>query len=316
MSNQEDQVHHDHILIVADDGELRRTLSDLLISVGEYQTSEAVNFEDALDQLLVSNFSLALVEVQLPDLSGIDLLTAVGILCPHVPVILIDSALSAKSAVAAFRLGAVDYLSKPINLDFILMRIDRELKMAHRPYAAAPPETAAQKHYTPEDRERRLDPSMRPAALILRRAQFKQITAQLEALSRHVRAKFVGLMDADKNMIGAAGTLEEYDLMLLKKALSFDHSANTSLLSVLGETSFHSTRFEGEHYSVYIIEFSEPHAVSLVVMCPVDVKPGIAWHYSKRTAVVIDKIIKSVRARGKVTAIQPEGQAEDPELAE
>ncbi|MBN1681637.1 MAG: response regulator [Anaerolineae bacterium] len=287
--------HRDTILIVARDQPLREVLSDLLKDAGGYQTSLATNFEDALDQILLFDFTAAIIEVRLSGLSGIDLLTAVGVLCPHMSVILIDDDLSAKSAVAAFRLGAADYLSKPINLDFLLMRIDREIRLTHPP--PPPPPTGLQKHYTPRDRERRLNPMLRPAALILKRAHFEQISDQLTALHQHVRANFVGLVDVEENLIGAVGTLEDCDLMLLKTALTFDHSAAKSLLNVLGETSFHSTRFEGEHCSVYVTEFGHPNTVTLVIICSVDVKAGIAWHYSRRTVVAIDKIIKSAQAR-------------------
>jgi hypothetical protein len=95
-------------------------------------------------------------------------------------------------------------------------------------------------------------------------------------------------------MVGAAGTLDDYDLGLLTQGLSIDHSAQRSLASILDETKFHSTYFEGEHNGVYIIEFGSPYTVSLAVICGADVKPGMVWLYSKRTAAIIDDILKSI----------------------
>jgi DNA-binding NtrC family response regulator len=118
-------------LIVTEDSTTSESLVSTLETAGGYRVSMASNFQEALDLMLAHKYALALVDVKLPDLSGIDLLTAAGVLRSDIPVILIDDALSAKSAVAAFRMGAIDYLSKR-SLEFVLMRIDRELLIRRR----------------------------------------------------------------------------------------------------------------------------------------------------------------------------------------
>ncbi len=292
MTDQE-QIKRDRILVVAKDEELRDDLIDTLENAGGYLTGQAGSFEEALSELLLSDFALIVTETELPDLSGMDLLAVIGGLRPGVSVMMIDDDLSAKSAVSAFRLGAVDYLYKPVNLEFILMQIEREIEAKRAEKAPPPPEQP--KRTSSRDRERRLNPGTRAAALVLGRPQFKRITMELNRLRAHVRANFVGLVDVDGNMVGAAGTLEDYDLMLLTKALAIDHDATKSLATILDENRFHSTYFEGEHSGVYIIEFGRPYRVSLAVICPVDVKPGMVWLYSKRTAAVIDEILQTVQ---------------------
>src|SRR5690606_17546520 len=89
------------------------------------------SFEDALPEILLTEFDLIVTEAELPDLSGMDLLAVVGGLRPKARVIVIDDDLSAKSAVAVYRLGAVDYLYKPLNMSFVLMQIERQLEAAH-----------------------------------------------------------------------------------------------------------------------------------------------------------------------------------------
>jgi DNA-binding response OmpR family regulator len=289
-----EQIKQDTILIVSKDDEICARLIDLFENGGGYRTYRSVSFEEGLASILIQPFALVIIQIQLPDLSGIDLLAAVNTLCPHLPAILIDDNLSAKSAVAAFRLGAIDYLSKPINYDFLLMRVDWELKFAKSHRAPMPEPMVARRDYSPQERERRLNPETRSVGLMLKRSQFLTIAAELQALQTHTQAKFVGLVDADENMIGAAGTLVDWDLMLFRKALTIDHEASQKLLGVLGETSFHSTYFEGRSNSVYVTQFSQPHQVSLIVICPVDIKPGVAWFYSKQAAKSIDEILKSV----------------------
>jgi hypothetical protein len=223
------------------------------------------------------------------------LLAVVGGLRPNARVIVIDDDLSAKSAVAVFRLGAVDYLYKPLNMTFVLMQIERQLeqKRDERARPAEQPEEPRSRDSS-RDRAKRLDPRTRPAALVLSRQQFKRINMELNRLLSHVKASFVGLVDSEGNMVGAAGTLDDYDLQLLTKALSIDHTAQRSLASILDEAKFHSTYFEGANNGVYIIEFGSPYIVSLAVICSADVKPGMAWLYSKRTAAMIDEILKAI----------------------
>lgn len=113
-------------------------------------------------------------------------------------------------------------------------------------------------------------------------------------LLNHVKASFVGLIDVEGNMVGAAGTLDEFDLQVLTQALSIDHNAQKSLASLLDETKFHSTYFEGDQSGVYIIEFGGEYTVSLAVICSDQVKPGMVWLYSKRTAGIIQEILNKI----------------------
>lgn len=288
------QRRQERILIVAKDEELRVQLSDTLESVGGYTVNQAGSFEDALTEILLTDFDLIVTEAELPDLSGMDLLAVVGGLRPKARVIVIDDDLSAKSAVAVYRLGAVDYLYKPLNMTFVVMQIERHLEARRVDNRGAQPADLGKAAKETADRAKRLDPRTRPAALVLGRSQFKRINWELSRLLGHVKARFVGLVDGEGNMVGAAGTLEDYDLQLLTQALSIDHSAQRSLANILEEAKFHSTYFEGVNNGVYIIEFGSPYVVSLAVICSTDVKPGMVWLYSKRTANVIDEILKTI----------------------
>ncbi|MBZ0280890.1 MAG: response regulator [Anaerolineae bacterium] len=287
----------ERILIVAKDEQLRTTLTDTLESVGGYTVNQASTFEGALTEILLTDFDLIVTEAELPDLSGMDLLAVVGGLRPKSRVIVIDDDLSAKSAVAVYRLGAVDYLYKPLNMTFVLMQIERQLEVRRSDEMRASQAPTVEAPRVPEavvDRAKRLDPRTRPAALVLSRQQFKRIQWELTSLLGHVKASFVGLIDTDGNMVGAAGKLEDYDLQLLTRALSIDHSAQRSLATMLEETKFHSSYFEGQNNGVYIIEFGSPYTVTLAVICNADVKPGMVWLYSKRAANRVDEIFKAI----------------------
>ncbi|MBN1287811.1 MAG: response regulator [Anaerolineae bacterium] len=283
----------DRILLVGQDEELRRTVSEVLEGTGRYLTVEASTFEDALSEILMDSFSLVVTETELPDLSGMDLLAVVSGLRAGTPVMLIDDDLSAKSAVASIRLGACDYLYKPINLEFLVMQIERQIDLYHHSKSAPLPEEAKSTPKAPRDREKRLNRATRGAALVLGREQFKAVNQELARLLGHIRAHFVGLIDADGNLVGAAGTLDRYDLVLLTQALSIDPGATSTLASILHEEKFHSTYLEGDQSGVYIIEIREPYLLSLAVICPTDVKAGMVWLYSKRTAENIARVLQT-----------------------
>lgn len=288
------------ILIVAKDEDLRESLADTLESAGGYLVTQAGTFEDALSEILLHEFSLVLTEAELPDLSGMDLLAVVNGLSPNVEVMIIDDDLSAKSAMAAFRLGAVDYFSKPINMEFILMQIQQRLDLPARAEVDKDAKPAAPR--PARDREAYLNPRMRAAALMLRRDQFEKINVELNRLRTQVKANFVGLVDAGGNMVGATGALENTDLILLKQALTIDHDSTRSLASILDEQHFTSSYFEGENSGVYIVEFGHPYLVSLVVICEATVKPGMVWLYGKRTSATIGEILSSLES-GRTTTV-------------
>lgn len=286
----------EHMLVVASDEQLSKDVRDTLHDAGGYHVTTATTFEDALSEILLTDFDLIITQAELPDLSGMDLLAVIGGLRPNAHVIIIDDDLSPKSALAVYRLGAVDYLYQPLNLSFLLMQIERHLEVIRQRRLAGVQQngTKDSKNSTLESRARRLDPTTRSAALVLEREQFDNINIELRRLLNHVKASFVGLVDAEGNMVGAAGTLEAYDLQLLSSALNIDHDKQESLAKILEENKFHSTYFEGEKSGVYIIEFGAPYIVSLAVICESDVKPGMVWLYSKRAANIIDGILQSI----------------------
>ena len=275
----------------------------MLESTGDYLTVLANTFEDALSEILLAEFSLIVAETELNDrLSGMDLLAVIGGLRPGTAVMMIDDDLSAKSAVAAIRLGACDYLHKPINMHFLMMQIERQVnlrRVVHHTKRDDKKNVGRKEPIAPRDRERLLDPATRPTALLIRREQFTLINQELQRLLGHIKADFVGLVDSDGNLVGAAGTIEEYDLVLLTRALSIDHNATSTLASILDENQFHSTYLEGEHNGVYIVEIEKPYLLSLAVICSAEVKPGMVWLYTKRTAEAISSLLRAMPQRSQ-----------------
>ena len=110
------------ILIVEDETVIRSAVRRLLERKG-YRVEEAESVEEAL-KLNLQNYNLILSDVKLPGVPGTEIIKQAG----SVPVLIMTSYASVRSAVDAIKLGAVDYIAKPFDHDELLILIERTLK--------------------------------------------------------------------------------------------------------------------------------------------------------------------------------------------
>lgn len=98
-----------------------------------YDVSEASNGKDSLRKIRAEVFDIILTDLRLPDTTGLDLLKEIkeSENNKNVPIILMTSFGDIKSAVKAIKLGAYEYVTKPVNPDEILMNIQGALKRSH-----------------------------------------------------------------------------------------------------------------------------------------------------------------------------------------
>ncbi|MEZ0343230.1 MAG: sigma-54 dependent transcriptional regulator [Caldimicrobium sp.] len=115
------------ILIVDDEILLRKALEGVLTSQG-YSVKSCETGEKALTLIEREFFDLALVDVKLPDLNGLELLKEIKKISPETGVIIITAYAEVKSAVQAIKDGAFDYLSKPFQEEELLITIEKFLK--------------------------------------------------------------------------------------------------------------------------------------------------------------------------------------------
>lgn len=104
------------ILLVDDDPGIRLTLGMLLRKDG-YRIEEASGIDDAIFKLKAAQFDLALVDIMLAGDSGIDLLHQIKEISPATQVVIITGFPEVESAAAALRLGAFDYITKPVRYE-------------------------------------------------------------------------------------------------------------------------------------------------------------------------------------------------------
>jgi len=110
------------ILVVDDETEIREGLEMLLASEG-YGVSSAGTGASGLAKLEEHPFDLLLLDVSLPDRNGIDLLREIRLRDPQLSVVLITAYGSIDMARAAFKSGAMDYITKPWSNDELLAQV-------------------------------------------------------------------------------------------------------------------------------------------------------------------------------------------------
>src|SRR5579863_10402439 len=110
------------ILVVDDESEIREGL-ELLLKTEGYQVSSAETAQSGLTRLEERPYDLMLLDVSLPDKNGIDMLKEIHRQDPQMPIVMITAYGSIEMARAAFKSGAMDYITKPWSNDELLAQV-------------------------------------------------------------------------------------------------------------------------------------------------------------------------------------------------
>lgn len=112
-----------HIMIVDDDIHINQMLEEVLTSAG-YKVTHAYSGTEALLLLPSTKPDLILLDLMLPGLSGEEIIEEIS----HIPVIVISAKIDTKNKIALLLNGAVDYVTKPFDVDELLARIVAQLR--------------------------------------------------------------------------------------------------------------------------------------------------------------------------------------------
>jgi DNA-binding NtrC family response regulator len=113
------------ILLVEDDPLLREELQRGLTEIGGYSVEAASNGLEAIQKIEVDVFDLVLTDVKMPGMDGFELLRIIKSTRPEAGVILITGYGSIETAVEAMKIGADDYITKPVNFRDLLLHISK-----------------------------------------------------------------------------------------------------------------------------------------------------------------------------------------------
>jgi len=115
-------------ILVADDEESIRWVLSKALSKQGYQVDLANNGQQALEMVRQKRYDLAVFDIKMPGVNGLDLLSRVQEECPAMLVVIMTAESSMKNAVEAMKRGAYDYITKPFDLD----TLDAIILKAHK----------------------------------------------------------------------------------------------------------------------------------------------------------------------------------------
>ncbi len=110
------------ILIIDDEKAIRKTLSEILSFEG-YKIDEAGDGEEGLKRFSEKSYDLVLCDIKMPKLDGIEFLEKAKVINADVPIIMISGHGNIDTAVEAVKKGAFDYISKPPDLNRLLITL-------------------------------------------------------------------------------------------------------------------------------------------------------------------------------------------------
>ncbi len=114
------------ILIIDDEKSIRKTLTEILSYEG-YKIDEAGDGEEGLKKFSEKTYDVVLCDIKMPKLDGIEFLDKSKLINPDVPVIMISGHGNVETAVEAVKKGAFDYISKPPDLNRLLITLRNAL---------------------------------------------------------------------------------------------------------------------------------------------------------------------------------------------
>ena len=114
------------ILIIDDEKAIRKTLAEILSYEG-YKIEEATDGEDGLKKFSSTTFDLVLCDVKMPKMDGLEFLEKAREINPDVPIVVISGHGNIETAVEAVKKGAFDYISKPPDLNRLLITLRNAL---------------------------------------------------------------------------------------------------------------------------------------------------------------------------------------------
>ncbi|WP_236974421.1 sigma-54-dependent transcriptional regulator [Membranihabitans maritimus] len=117
------------VLIVDDESAIRRTLKDIL-SFEKFEVDEAKDGMDCLAKIKKKQYDVVLMDIKMPNVDGMEALERLQEIKPDLPVIMISGHANIDNAVEAVKKGAFDFISKPPDLNRLLITVRNALDKA------------------------------------------------------------------------------------------------------------------------------------------------------------------------------------------
>lgn len=116
-----------NILLIEDDTALNKAIS-VYFKKENFQVDSFFCGHDMIDALEKKNFDIIILDINLPDLSGFDLIKQIKLINSNIPVIILSACDLDSDILHGFNLGAEDYVTKPFNIEILHKKINVILK--------------------------------------------------------------------------------------------------------------------------------------------------------------------------------------------
>ena len=119
---------HAKILVVDDDENIRNTMKAILEDEG-YIVDLAATGSEAIQKTKKTAYNVALLDIRLPDMEGVELLKLIKDTVPPIRKIMVTGYPSMQNAIAALNKSADAYLVKPIDIENLLSTVEEQLRI-------------------------------------------------------------------------------------------------------------------------------------------------------------------------------------------
>ena len=119
---------HARILVVDDDETIRNTIKAILEDEG-YLVDSAATGSEAVQKTKKTAYNVALLDIRLPDMEGVELLKLIKDTVPRTRKIMVTGYPSMQNAIAALNKNADAYLVKPVNIEKLLNTVKEQLQL-------------------------------------------------------------------------------------------------------------------------------------------------------------------------------------------
>ena len=119
------------ILLVEDEENLQESLK-LNLELEGYEVTSAYDGAEALKAVQQEHFDLMILDVMLPELDGISVCENIRLQNNEMPILILSARNSSADRVLGLKKGADDYLTKPFNLEELLLRVNKLVDKSHR----------------------------------------------------------------------------------------------------------------------------------------------------------------------------------------
>ena len=116
------------VLVVDDESSVREVLTDIFADNG-FSVKTAVNGQDALKKLDDLHPDVVFMDIRMPEMSGIEALEIINTRGSQIPIILMTAYGSTETTIEAMKLGAFDYLMKPLNIKEVMRVLEKAIEI-------------------------------------------------------------------------------------------------------------------------------------------------------------------------------------------